>query len=462
MRLNASSCPAVILVLALAWATFPAPPAGAAAPGYALDYYDADKAYNGTTLFTDNHDTNAPRVVQVNMQGDVVWEYLLPTNLRYGIGPGFDAELLTNGHILVVVSRKGLFEIDRAGDCVWSNMDPKISHDADRLPNGDTLYGYGDADRTNEAVVKIVSSNGVPVWRWFATNEYMVYPFWPESNVAREGWTHCNAATPMPNGDVLISLRNFNLTIQVDTNGHTVWSVDWTNVYPGASLPQSLGYDPHEPEFLAASNHLLVCLQRSSPVQLAEIDRVTTNVAWSYFRDGLRTTRDGDRLPNGNTLVVGVLTQAQEHSVIFEVTPDSNIVWQLRLTNREAALQPGFFFKAQRVDDYDQDGLQDALDPDDDNDGVTDADEFAAGTSPTNALDYFRIEDIQRVGLSAAVLVSWQSVTDRTYSVYRWTNLLAPWPTNVLHESAGDGSVQSYTNYGPSPSRVFWRLGVGP
>lgn len=82
---------------------------------------------------------------------------------------------------------------------------------------------------------------------------------------------------------------------------------------------------------------------------MVEIDKSTKELVWTYARDGLRTARDSDRLPNGNTLIVGVLTPEQD-SVIFEVTPDGEIVWQLKIKDAPATNNsPGFFYKAQRV-----------------------------------------------------------------------------------------------------------------
>jgi len=63
----------------------------------------------------------------------------------------------------------------------------------------------------------------------------------------------------------------------------------------------------------------------------------------------LRTARDCDRrLPNGNTLIVGVL-QPPENSVVFEVTPDGAIVWQLKIKDAPVTHNPGLFYKAQWI-----------------------------------------------------------------------------------------------------------------
>jgi hypothetical protein len=120
--------------------------------------------------------------------------------------------------------------------------------------------------------------------------------------------------------------------------------MDWGTLYTSSS---PIGFDPHEPEMLP-NNRLLVCLQWDTPYQIVEIDRSTKQPVWEYHRDNLRTCRDADRLPNGNTLIVGVLEETQD-SVIFEVTDTGEIVWQLKVKDTPVAGAPGWFYKAQRI-----------------------------------------------------------------------------------------------------------------
>lgn len=112
-------------------------------PDIIVDIYLPEKALQGTTLFSDNHNLERPRIVEVNMRGEIVWQYLVPENLKHYTNPGFDAELLPNNNILFVLPRSGVYEIDRKGNVIWSYTDDKVSHDADRLPNGNTLVVWG-------------------------------------------------------------------------------------------------------------------------------------------------------------------------------------------------------------------------------------------------------------------------------------------------------------------------------
>lgn len=147
-------------------------PAGVAnlEPDFSLDVYEADKVWDGITLLTDKH-TGDARLIEVNMLGEIVWEYALPDEWGEKM-VGFVAELLPNGNVLFALTRTGLYEVDRSGNIVWSHKDQKVSHDADRLPNGNTLYVYGANDDRSDAQAKEVSPDGEIVWAWYARDHF--------------------------------------------------------------------------------------------------------------------------------------------------------------------------------------------------------------------------------------------------------------------------------------------------
>ena len=300
-----------------------------------VDLYDPEQTCDGTTFLPDLHDPEKPRIIEVDMQGAVVWEYVIPDHLKQYQEPGLDVEVLANGHIMLVLPRQGVYEVDRDGTIVWFHLDEQISHDADRLPNGNTLYVWGGGDQKDDAQAKEVTADGELVWSWHAKDEFDNLTY---ADISRGGWTHANAVTRLPSGNTLISLRNFNLTIEVTPEGEVAWSFGWSSLG---------GDDPHEPEILS-NDHLLVCLQHDTPHQVVEIDRATGEVVWDYFLAGLRTARDCDRLPNGNTLIQAVLTEGDE-SIVLELTPGGEIVWQLKLKDTPAPGSPGWFYKAERV-----------------------------------------------------------------------------------------------------------------
>ena len=317
-----------LIYVAPAYGVAAAIPKGTVDPDIYVDIYNSEMTWTGTTLLADYHNHERPRIIEVNMQGEIVWEYLVPENLRKYRNPGFDVELLSNNNLLFVLPRKGVYEINRNGNIAWSYLDKKVSHDADRLSNGNTLVVWGGWDEISDAQVKEINPKGEIVWSWYAKDHFYKPPY---KDIYREGWTHTNAVTRLPNGNTLISLRNFNLTVEVDPPGSVVWSFDWG----------ILGLHPHEPEILPNGN-MLIALR--IPHRVIEIDRETEAIVWEFEKTGVKVIRDADRLPNGNTLIV-------ERTKILEVTPNGKVVWQLGVkgVTGEMKDKPRWFYKAERI-----------------------------------------------------------------------------------------------------------------
>jgi len=305
---------------------------GTVDPDIAVDVYESDKVWAGTTLLPDNHNPERPRIIEVNMLGEVVWEYPVPRNLRQYTNPGFDVELLPNGHILYVLPRNGVYEIDRSGKIVWSYLTKKISHDADRLPNGNTIFVFGAKDQKSDAQVVEVNPKGEVVWKWYAKN-YFDRP--PYNSISNEGWTHTNAVSRLSNGNTLISPRNFNLLVEVDPDEKVV-----------GSYGEGIFMGQHDPEMLPDGHILLV--NHGRPHKAIEFDPKTGRIVWQSagFPLTAAPVRDANRLPNGNTLI----TRSTE---IVEVTANREIVWQLVLkgiTFRTPEDAPRLgFYKAERI-----------------------------------------------------------------------------------------------------------------
>jgi uncharacterized protein (UPF0248 family) len=316
-------------------------PAGTVDPDLQVDIYKSDRVWPGNTLLSDNHDSQKPRIIEVNMRGEIVWEYVVPPELSRYTNPGFDAELLPNNNVLFVLPRKGVYEIDRSGKIVWSYLTSKISHDADRLPDGKTIFVFGAADRKEDTQVTEVNPKGETVWTWHARDWFDKEPY---RDINNDGWTHTNAVTRLPNGNTLISPRNFNLVVEVDPLGRVV-----------RTIGEGIFISQHDPEYLPNGN-ILVANQGRPPEgyhRAVEIDPATGTIVWQSppFDRSALPVRDADRLPNSNTLITG-------STKIVEVTPDGDIVWQLTLKDimvdvsteqgRKSASGLGFY-KAERI-----------------------------------------------------------------------------------------------------------------
>jgi hypothetical protein len=285
----------------------------------------------GTTLLPDNHNLDKPRIIEVNMLGEIVWQYVLPDKVKQYTNPGFDVELLANNDVLFLLPGNGIYEIDRSGKVVWSYLDPKVSHDADRLSNGNTLFVFGNNDQKTDAQVREINPEGKVVWSWYARDSFDKAPY---NTISVEGWTHTNAVSRLENGNTLISLRNFNLVVEVNPEGKVI-----------NSYGEGIFIDQHDPQILSNGNILLA--NHGKPQGAIEYDPKTGQVVWRSpgFELSAIPVRDANRLPNGNTLITAA-------TKIVEVTPDGKIVWQLILkdipfTGQEAAGRG--FYKAERI-----------------------------------------------------------------------------------------------------------------
>ncbi len=292
-----------------------------------MDVFESSAVWTGTTLLADNHNLAQPRIIEVNLLGEIVWQYLVPEQWRQFTNPGFDIEPLANNNVLFVLPRVGVFEIDRGGKIVWAYLDARVSHDADRLPNGNTLVAFGAMDTPNDAQVKEINPKGEVVWRWYARDAFNKSPY---KEISDEGWTHTNAAVRLANGNTLISLRNFHFIAEVDARGALV-----------RTIGEGLFHHQHDPEPLANGNLLIA--DHSEPQRAIELDLKTNQIVWQ-FPVPRQLVRDANCLPNGNTLITG-------SSAIVEVTPQKQIVWQFKLKTpleKDEGPTRGFY-KAERI-----------------------------------------------------------------------------------------------------------------
>ena len=302
------------LIAIICWSTLPA-----LAGDYKVTHLKKDQVFEGTTLLADMSDPRKPKVVEVDFNGNILWKFSPPGSMRGGV---LDAAKLENGNILITVNGSGIYEINHNKKVVWAHKDPEASHDADRLPNGNTLYNLG-WQKKGEDVVREVDHTGKIVWSWKGIADYDREPF---AGIDSEGWMHVNSVSRLKNGNTLISMRNFNTIAEVASNGNVVrdWTFRGKDKRTGVQTRGKIkGERNHEPEILENGN-MLLALRR--PNRFVEFNLETQDIVWSWSHpDGdkeLRTNREANRLPNGNTL-------GSAGNKLIEIAPDGTIVWQM-------------------------------------------------------------------------------------------------------------------------------------
>jgi outer membrane protein assembly factor BamB len=329
---------------------------------------DEDEPYPGRTLVSvqaygwfGNHNGD---VFILDRSGERVWEYA-PGNAAV-----FDAEMLDNGNVMVSFGQKvpdpdcperwantsgdhcvhnRVQEVNPdTNEVVWEYdwYDRQISyhevHDADRLESGETVIIDMARHRTFT-----VARNGTVTWEWSA-KEHLDEgsEFWAEHvegtsredhayTGPRQDWTHMNDVDRLENGNFLMSIRNFDVVVEVDPE-----TDDIVEVY-GEPGNHSIMYEQHDPNYLEAHDNLIVADSENN--RIVEYDAETMEEVWRYegpsADDRLQWPRDADRMPNGNTLVVD-----SRNFRVLEVNADGEVVWAHDMSGRR-----GIVYDADRI-----------------------------------------------------------------------------------------------------------------
>lgn len=279
-----------------------------AAAEVSVEVLKAERMFPGNTAFIDNSEASS-RIVEIDPQGRTVWEYELPAQVAPRPKFASDLEWLSGvDRFLFTSAPNGVFEVDRQKNNVWSYRTDKISHDADRLPNGNTIFVYG-RDGDDDAQVTEVSPAGEVVWRWHA-RQHLAGDTRHEMPAGRRepySYTHANAVVRLPSGNTLVSLRNFHMLVEVDRSGAVVWK--------RAGLPRV-----HDPAPLPNGNLLVSLLVRPNYHPVREITR-TGETVWEFSQSDVLAPTTVMPLPNGNVLIAG-------QNKIVEVTRDKEVVWR--------------------------------------------------------------------------------------------------------------------------------------
>jgi len=302
------------------------------------------ETYPGATLISVQDYEYDGRLIEVRQDGTVNWEFD-PPNSRV-----FDAEYLENGNVLVAVATREepqdcppeqldqredecvhnrVLELD--GDALEQNKTRIVwrhtwydefvqhheVHDVDRLESGETAI----IDMGNDRAFT-VAQNGSITWNWNGTrrlgegSRFDQQYGSPDRQGPESDWTHMNDIDQLPNGNFQLSIRNFDVIVEVNPETNRIVDVI------GRPGNHSFLYEQHNPYRLTEWGTVLVADSENNRV--VEYDLESGSAVWTYGgNDILLWPRDADRLPNGNTLIVDSL-----HNRVIEVNPSGEIVWE--------------------------------------------------------------------------------------------------------------------------------------
>ena len=115
------------------------------------------------------------------------------------------------------------------------------------------------------------------------------------------------------NGNTVISLRNFDLVVEVDPQGQVVWTFG-----PLVLKHQHCAWVLNSGNLLVSDN---------GNAWIIEVDRATQQIVWEYA-GGLNFPTQGCayRLPSGNTLITD-----SANLRVLDVTPEKQVAWMLKV-----------------------------------------------------------------------------------------------------------------------------------
>ena len=109
------------------------------------------------------------------------------------------------------------------------------------------------------------------------------------------------------------------------------------------------------------------------------------------------------------------------------------------------------------VTSYGLDGVEDVAEKDSDGDGMTNYEEFIAGTDPSDALSFFAITSVQIEVVpdpeTDGFALQWPSVKGRIYTVYAADAPVGPW--EAISEMDGTGATLTNCSDGTRTARFF-------
>jgi len=164
-------------------------------------------------------------IYEINQEGQITWSYAIPQQV-IGSGKlrkGADIEWIKEtDRFLFVVPGAGIFEVNRRKEIVWSYKTKFVSHDADRLQNGNTIF-VNAWDKKGDSQVTEITPDGEVIFKWKISDSGVSCDhetadcYRPNKRGGPPGdYTHVNAVEKFSDGSFLVSLRNLHKVVLID------------------------------------------------------------------------------------------------------------------------------------------------------------------------------------------------------------------------------------------------------
>lgn len=207
----------------------------------------------------------------------------------------------------------------------YASRGSKEWHDVDRV--NDTHVAV--ADIRHDRVFFLNVETDEITWQWNASEHYD-----PSQGRGEHDWTHLNDVEVLSDGSVMASIRNMDEIVFIRPG----FGVDdaWTL---GEEGDHDTIHAQHNSDYIPpARGGPAVVVADSHNNRIIEYQRVngTWTQTWSWSDVRAQWTRDGDRLPSGNTLVTDT-----NGGRVLEVGRDGTVVWSVEATRAYEAERLG-------------------------------------------------------------------------------------------------------------------------
>ena len=305
--------------------------------------YEPNSIQKGTFLLVVPQKNSYGRVLEITNDAKIIWQH--DGNNSFG---RLDDAKLTNENTILIAAEKGVYEIDREGKVIWSYK-TKVSHDVDKLSNGNILINYAWGAKGSKKIIEVDNNKNV-VWTWDGMTTHNVEPFADayasdsKTFGSNKTWIHNNGVTVLEDDTFLISMRDFQEIIWINRKADIIKKYIFKCDAKKRALLTSgkiRGCNPHEPQQLQNGN-IVVGLR--NPNRAIEFNPETDEIVWQWRSPKSKaygTIRDVDKLKNGNFIVV-------TGSHLLEINSNGEVV--LDIGAKESLSQDHrILYKAQKI-----------------------------------------------------------------------------------------------------------------
>ena len=219
---------------------------------------------------------------------------------------------------MFVVPLVGIYEVNRQKEIVWSYETKLVSHDADRLPNGNTIF-VNAWDKEGDNQVVEITPRGDIVFEWKISDSGVSCAHKTadcnrgKSKGKKYDYTHVNAVQKFEDGSFLVSLRNLHKAVLIDKNLKVVERYRRIRLVHDPRLQGN--------ELFAVERRLGLIKRDRQPIS----SRPDSKYVFKYLNYGYSFLRTNELIPDGNILLTDT-----SNLLVFNLDSEK-IVWKLKL-----------------------------------------------------------------------------------------------------------------------------------